>query len=42
MTLAASVIAFFAFIGFEDIVNMAEETINPDYVMPRAISYTQI
>ncbi|SLN67049.1 APC family permease [Oceanibacterium hippocampi] len=33
----AAVLAFFAFIGFEDIVNMAEETVNPDRVMGKAI-----
>ncbi|MDQ2095462.1 APC family permease [Rhodalgimonas zhirmunskyi] len=32
-----AVLAFFAFIGFEDIVNMAEETKNPTRTMPRAI-----
>ena len=32
-----SVLAFFAFIGFEDIVNMAEETVDSDHVMGRAI-----
>lgn len=32
-----AVLAFFAFIGFEDIVNMAEETVNPDIVMGKAI-----
>ncbi|WP_456388684.1 APC family permease [Profundibacter sp.] len=34
---AASVFAFFAFIGFDDLVNMAEETRNPERNMPRAI-----
>ena len=34
---AASLLAFFAFIGFEDMVNMAEETKNPERTMPRAI-----
>ena len=33
-------IAFFAFIGFEDLVNMAEETVNPQTVMPKAIAWT--
>ena len=33
----ASVLAFFAFIGFEDIVNMAEETRDPARTLPRAI-----
>lgn len=40
LTLSAAVIAFFAFIGFEDMVNMAEETINPRTVMPKAIIIT--
>ena len=30
-------LAFFAFIGFEDIVNMAEEVRNPSRTLPRAI-----
>lgn len=34
---AASVLAFFAFIGFEDIVNMAEEVRQPERTLPRAI-----
>ncbi len=34
---AAAVLAFFAFIGFEDIVNMAEEVSQPERTMPRAI-----
>jgi amino acid transporter len=34
---AASLLAFFAFIGFEDMVNMAEETRDPGRTMPRAI-----
>jgi amino acid transporter len=33
----ASVLAFYAFIGFEDIANVAEETRDPERVMPRAI-----
>ncbi|MEL0437400.1 APC family permease [Phycobacter sp. K97] len=32
-----AVLAFFAFIGFEDIVNMAEEVSEPTRIMPRAI-----
>jgi amino acid transporter len=32
-----AVLAFFAFIGFEDIVNMAEEVENPERTLPRAI-----
>jgi len=35
--LAATALAFFAFIGFEDLVNMAEEARNPSRTMPRAI-----
>ncbi len=34
---AAAVLAFFAFIGFEDIVNMAEEVRDPERTLPRAI-----
>ncbi|MEM7742548.1 MAG: APC family permease [Pseudomonadota bacterium] len=34
---AASILAFFAFIGFEDMVNMVEETKDPARTMPRAI-----
>jgi len=34
---AGAVLAFFAFIGFEDIVNMAEEVIAPERTLPRAI-----
>ncbi|SEO34565.1 Amino acid transporter [Salinihabitans flavidus] len=34
---AGAVLAFFAFIGFEDIVNMAEEVAHPERVLPRAI-----
>ncbi len=34
---AGAVLAFFAFIGFEDIVNMAEETAAPERTLPRAI-----
>ncbi|MFV0512820.1 MAG: APC family permease [Jhaorihella sp.] len=32
-----AVLAFFAFIGFEDIVNMAEEVRDPERTLPRAI-----
>ncbi|MGB7181266.1 MAG: amino acid permease, partial [Burkholderiaceae bacterium] len=39
---SSAVIAFFAFVGFEDLVNMAEETINPGDVMPRAIVATVV
>jgi APA family basic amino acid/polyamine antiporter len=37
---AGSVLAFFAFIGFEDIANMAEETVEPRVAAPRAIAWT--
>ncbi|MCO8144151.1 APC family permease [Rhodovulum tesquicola] len=33
----ATVLAFFAFIGFEDMVNMAEEVADPARTLPRAI-----
>ncbi len=39
---SSSIIAFFAFVGFEDIVNMAEEIVEPDRVLPRAIIYTLV
>lgn len=35
--LGASIFAFFAFIGFDDLVNMAEEAKDPARAMPRAI-----
>lgn len=35
--LSASLLAFFAFIGFDDVVNLAEETPNPRRAMPWAI-----
>ncbi len=38
--LSAGVLAFFAFIGFEDLVNMAEETQRPAVTLPRAIFLT--
>ncbi len=38
--LAGAVLAFFAFIGFEDMVNMAEETRDPERTVPRAIIAT--
>jgi amino acid transporter len=41
-TVAAAAIAFFAFIGFEDIVNMAEETENPERKIGLAIAITLI
>lgn len=33
----AAFVAFFAFIGFEDMANLAEEVIEPERTMPRAI-----
>jgi len=38
----ASVMAFFAFIGFEDIANMAEEVKHPSTTLPRAILITLV
>jgi amino acid transporter len=40
--MGGGVLAFFAFIGFEDLVNMAEETEDPGRIMPRAIFLTLI
>ena len=40
--MAGAVLAFFAFIGFEDIVNMAEEVRDPDRTLPRAILWSLI
>lgn len=37
---SAGLLAFFAFIGFEDIVNLAEEAKEPETLMPRAIFWT--
>jgi basic amino acid/polyamine antiporter, APA family len=42
LTLAAAAIAFFAFIGFEDIVNMAEETRKPERTLGLAIAITLV
>ena len=39
---AASLLAFFAFIGFEDMVNVAEEVKDPRRTIPRAILYIAI
>jgi len=36
----AGLLAFFAFIGFEDIVNLAEEVKRPEHTLPRAIFLT--
>lgn len=38
--LSGGVLAFFAFIGFEDIENMCEETVRPQWTVPRAIYWT--
>lgn len=38
--LSGTILAFFAFIGFEDIENMSEETLRPEYTAPRAIFWT--
>ncbi|MDH3299131.1 MAG: APC family permease [Acidimicrobiia bacterium] len=38
--LSGAIVAFFAFIGFEDIENMAEETVDPVRTAPRAILWT--
>jgi amino acid transporter len=38
--LSASLLAFFAFIGFESLANMAEEVHEPSRVLPRAIALT--
>lgn len=38
--IGATVIAFFAFIGFEDMVNVVEEVKRPDRTMPLAIGLT--
>jgi len=35
--LTASVIAFFAYMGFEEIVKLAEETKNPEKIIPKAL-----
>lgn len=40
--LTGTLVAFFAFIGFEDLVNMAEEVREPEKIMPRAITWTLI
>ena len=38
----AAFISFYAYIGFEDIVNVAEETINPSRILPLAILFSLI
>ena len=40
--LGAGLLAFFAFIGFEDMVNVAEEVRDPERTMPRAIFITLV
>lgn len=40
--MSGGVLAFFAFIGFEDLVNMAEETREPAKTVPKAIFLTLI
>ena len=40
--IGASLLAFFAFIGFEDMVNVAEEVEEPRKVIPRAILITLV
>lgn len=40
--LAASLVAFFAFIGFDDVVNLVEETKNPVKTMPWAIAISLV
>ena len=39
---AASLLAFFAFVGFEDIANVAEEVRDPLHTLPRAIVLTLV
>ena len=40
--ISATLIAFFAFVGFDDVVNVVEETIDPAKVMPWAIGITLV
>ena len=42
MIMSAGLLSFFAFIGFEDLVNLAEETRNPHRNMPWAILLTLV
>jgi amino acid transporter len=39
---SASLLAFFAFVGFEDMANVAEEVKDPTRTMPRAIIWTLV
>ncbi|MFN0192680.1 MAG: APC family permease, partial [Aestuariivirga sp.] len=41
-TLSGAFLAFFAFIGFENIVNLAEETHSPETAVPKAVIITLI
>ena len=38
--MSGGILAFFAFVGFEDLVNIAEETETPERTLPRAIFIT--
>ncbi|MCP8319137.1 MAG: amino acid permease [Candidatus Methylarchaceae archaeon HK01B] len=38
--LSASALIFFAYVGFEDIVNIAEETRNPEKIIPKALIFS--
>ncbi|MCP8304373.1 MAG: amino acid permease [archaeon] len=38
--LSASALIFFAYLGFEDIVNIAEETRNPEKIIPKALIFS--
>ncbi|MEM7188141.1 MAG: amino acid permease [Pseudomonadota bacterium] len=40
--LSASLLAFFAFVGFEDIANVAEEVRNPERTLPTAVIWTLV
>lgn len=40
--LSGAVLAFYAFIGFEDMVNVAEEVRRPEHIFPRAIAITLV
>ena len=40
--MAGAFLAFFAFIGFEDIVNMAEETHDAESAVPKAVMWTLV
>jgi amino acid transporter len=42
MLLAGSVLTFFSFVGFEDMLNVAEEVKNPQRTMPRGIVLAQL